>query len=58
MQPRYPLPLHHSWPLYERARHFDLGWSERTSVRVPGRAGADTPEDAEAIARLGVGVWH
>lgn len=58
MQPRYPLPLHHSWPLYERARHFDLGWSERTSVRVPGRAGAEMPEDAEAIARLGAGVWH
>jgi len=21
----HPLPIHHSWPLYERARHFELG---------------------------------
>lgn len=21
----YPLPIHHSWPLYERERHFALG---------------------------------
>jgi hypothetical protein len=22
---RHPLPIHHSWPLYESARHFELG---------------------------------
>ncbi|RYD43711.1 MAG: hypothetical protein EOP63_08670 [Sphingomonadales bacterium] len=25
MKQTYPLPVHHSWPLYERERFFDLG---------------------------------
>lgn len=25
MRQLYPLPIHHSWPLYERERHFALG---------------------------------
>src|ERR1051326_2687921 len=25
MIPTEPLPLHHSWPLFEQARHFELG---------------------------------
>lgn len=25
MRHTHPLPIHHSWPLYERARHFELG---------------------------------
>lgn len=25
MKPTYPLPVHHSWPLYERDRFFELG---------------------------------
>ncbi|MBA3940534.1 MAG: hypothetical protein C0520_04925 [Sphingopyxis sp.] len=25
MKQLYPLPIHHSWPLYERERHFALG---------------------------------
>ncbi len=25
MKPTHPLPVHHSWPLYERARYFELG---------------------------------
>ena len=25
MPPTEPLPLNHSWPLYEQARHFELG---------------------------------
>ena len=25
MKHKHPLPIHHSWPLYERARHFELG---------------------------------
>lgn len=25
MKHLYPLPIHHSWPLYERERHFELG---------------------------------
>ena len=25
MRQTHPLPIHHSWPLYERERHFELG---------------------------------
>ena len=25
LKPTYPLPVHHSWPLYERDRFFELG---------------------------------
>lgn len=25
MKPTHPLPVHHSWPLYERDRYFELG---------------------------------
>lgn len=25
MKPTHPLPVHHSWALYERERHFELG---------------------------------
>lgn len=63
MRHHYPLPLHHSWPLFERARHFDLGWVDRHSVRVPGAeagdAGAgDAGGETEAMAQAGVGVWR
>ena len=58
MRHQYPLPLHHSWPLYEEARHFDLGWVHRTSVRPPDRSATAAPESGEALARLGVGVWR
>lgn len=58
MRHRYPLPLHHSWPLYERARHFDLGWTHRASVRPPDRDGTITPDSEDMIARLGVGLWR
>lgn len=50
----YPLPLHHSWPLFERARHFDLGWVDRHGVRPPPGASADMA----AQPRSGVGVWQ
>ena len=59
MRHRYPLPLHHSWPLFERAGHFDLGWVDRTSVRLPDRGARPCiAEDADTLARLGAGVWH
>lgn len=58
MRDTYPLPLHHSWPLYEQAHHFDLGWTERTSVRPPDRRAAAMPGSEEAMARLGVGLWR
>lgn len=69
MRHQYPLPLHHSWPLFERPRHFDLGWVDRASVRPPARAAdgvslafaaaPDAASDAEAaLAQRGIGAWH
>ena len=55
MKPTEPLPLHHSWPLFERARRLDLGmvvdWSEAGGA--PGAA-----LDAAELARLGIGQWE
>lgn len=51
-----PLPLSHSWPLFER--------EERLGLRAPGyddllRAGASLSAiDGEELARHGVGMWH
>lgn len=56
MKHRYPLPLYHSWPLFERARHFELGWVDRDSVRPPHPA--DVAAHGEELAREGVGLWH
>ena len=58
MPHRYPLPLHHSWPLFERARHFDLGWVERDGVRLPATADMLSGPDAAALADMGIGTWH
>ena len=57
MRPTEPLPLHHSWPLAERQRHFDLGYvfacppSDATLF-------AAAPEDRQELARRGVGLWE
>ena len=57
MKPKEPLPLHHSWPLFDHEQHLDL----RPVL------GADAPTLAEALrcvetgaalARKGVGVWE
>ena len=57
LKPKEPLPLHHSWPLFDHERHLDL-----CAV-----LGADAPALAEALhcpqtgaelARKGVGVWQ
>lgn len=55
---QYPLPLHHSWPLFEQGHHFDLGWVDRQSIRPPGRTPATDYDDAAAVMeRHGVGSW-
>src|SRR3546814_4769689 len=55
---QYPLPLHHSWPLFERASHFDLGWVDRRDVRPPASFATVAETDAEAMARAGIGTWE
>ena len=54
MKPTEPLPLHHSWPLFERERRFDLG----LIVDWPDAPPAGLPTDEEALARLGIGRWE
>lgn len=52
MKPTHPLPVHHSWPLYERERYFELGRLH----------GADTLDavansaEVAAVERLGPGL--
>ncbi|MDZ3832339.1 MAG: hypothetical protein U0S50_11030 [Sphingopyxis sp.] len=58
MRQEYPLALHHSWPLFDQARHFDLGWVDRTCVRPLDPPQAPLPIDDAALARRGVGVWR
>lgn len=54
---RHPLQLYHSWPLFERARHFELGQVEPGSV-----AARAFPEFGAAEAALRgerrIGVWQ
>lgn len=53
MKPAEPLPLHHSWPLFEQERHFDLG-------RLLNCAVIDVVKPAE-VGQLGfqhAGCWE
>ena len=53
MKPTHPLPVHHSWALYERERHFALGQVDGydTLDWVPGTVGA-------AARHEGAGAWE
>lgn len=57
MKPTHPLPVHHSWPLYERERYFELG-----QLHGPGTldAVADVADLAaiERSARVQPGWWE
>lgn len=35
MKPTHPLPVHHSWPLYERDRFFELGQLHGVNILDP-----------------------
>lgn len=53
MKATEPLPLHHSWPLYEQPRHFELGYILNCAV-------IDVVEPSE-VGSLGVqhvGCWE
>ena len=54
LKPTDPLPLHHSWPLFESGCHFDLGMSfEPDATDADGFA---LPGDAP-LAAQGIGRW-
>lgn len=49
LYPTGPLPLHHSWPLYEEARQFELGWilsCAAIDALEPGEIGTLAPHHA------------
>lgn len=47
MRPTQPLPLHHSWPLYDLREHL-------APVMLDDR----TARNDEALAERGLGLWH
>jgi PAS domain-containing protein len=57
MRPTEPLPLYHSWPVFERHRHFDLG---HVFACPPPDSSlfATQPDDRQELARRGVGLWE
>ena len=57
LKPTHPLPVHHSWPLYERERFFELGRLHRCETLDP------IPDVVDVAARLApaavrVGQWE
>ncbi len=57
LKPTHPLPVHHSWPLYERDRFFELGQLHRCDTLDP------IPDVVDVAARLSpgsarIGQWE
>lgn len=55
--PQAPLPLNHSWPLFDAAAMLDGALRGRTALGALPSPGAVAP-CAEALAALGIGVWE
>ena len=55
LRPTEPLPLHHSWPIFERGRRFDLGYLFG-SAALDGCTLASI--DLERLAAHGIGRWE
>lgn len=53
MKPTEPLPLHHSWPLYEQARRFDLGYLLNCAA-----IDVVTPAEVGQLGFQHVGCWE
>jgi len=49
-----PLPLTHSWPLFESRQHLDLGYEFDWSAAAP----IDPTPYRQILSRIGVGVWE
>ena len=52
----YPLPVHHSWPLYERERHFELGQIHELDTLDAIQGAADITEGLSGRPRPG--LWE
>lgn len=57
LKPTEPLPLHHSWPLFEQGHRFDLGHVLDCAPERSIRSTA-SPFDPIELARSGIGVWE
>lgn len=56
MKPTEPLPLHHSWPLFERERRFELGHLLDGPALDP--LSVPTDDVGQALACQGIGLWE
>ncbi len=54
MTPIDPLPLTHSWPIFERGLQFELGCVSGSEGMVP----IDPALDGLELARHGIGTWE
>jgi len=54
LKPAMPLPLYHSWPLFERGWRFDLGML--FGPEASGTSGSAAPS-IESLAAQGIGRW-
>ena len=57
MRPTEPLPLHHSWPLFERDRLFDLGHTFGCPPSTLSTSDSAWP-DRQELTRYGIGQWE
>ena len=54
LKPTIPLPLHHSWPLFDCRQRFDLGVLLSPDMLDAGWAGS---ADRDILAAQGIGSW-
>ena len=57
MKPTEPLPIYHSWPIYERGKRFELGFDFALSTS-PSKQVSLNLLDAQARAQHGIGLWE
>jgi hypothetical protein len=57
VKPTEPLALHHSWPLFERRRHFDPG-CVFSCPPTDSTLFSASQDDKQELARRGVGLWE
>lgn len=57
MKPTEPLALHHSWPLLERERRFDLGAILDRPIEMPIDA-SGLADCGPMLADEGIGLWQ
>jgi len=57
LKPREPLPIYHSWPLFERERHLALDHLPSHSAPVRMASGLSA-EEGHVLAGQGIGLWE